>query len=260
MLTATNLTIHIGQRAILTAVDFQARAGAITAIVGPNGCGKTTLMRALTGEVAGVGDLSLNGVSVNGARPARLAAMRAVLPQATPLAFPFLVGEVVRLGLSSGLSAGDPQVASQALAAVGLNGFANRFYQELSGGEQQRVQLARVLAQVWMPAGPDGPRWLLLDEPVASLDIGHQLMVMNIARAYADAGGGVVAVMHDLNLTAMFADTVTLLGEGGVLGSGRPSDVLTDALLSRAYHCALAVNTPPADRNLCPRPTRATAA
>jgi iron complex transport system ATP-binding protein len=246
MLAATKLTIRIGQRVILSAVDFQARAGAITAIVGPNGSGKTTLMRALTGEIAADGDLTLNGIPVMAARPARLAAIRAVLPQATPLAFPFLVGEVVRLGLTAGLSAHDPNVAAQALTAVGLNGFANRFYQELSGGEQQRVQLARVMAQVWMPTGQDGPRWLFLDEPVASLDIGHQLMVMNIARAYADAGGGVVAVMHDLNLTAMFADSVALLGEGRVLGTGKPADILTDALLSRAYHCTLRVNTPPA--------------
>lgn len=246
MLNASNLTVRIGQRAIFSAADFQARAGAFTAIVGPNGSGKTTLLRALTGELRADGDLTLNGVNIVGARPARLAAMRAVLPQATPLAFPFLVGEVIRLGLSAGLSAHDPKVAQQALAAVGLTGFANRFYQELSGGEQQRVQLARAMAQVWLPVGPDGPRWLFLDEPVASLDIGHQLMVMNIARAYADAGGGVVAVMHDLNLTAMFSDSVALLGEGRILGTGKPADILTDALLSRAYHCTLRVNTPPA--------------
>ena len=246
MLTATNLTICIGSRSVLTDISFAARAGAITAIVGPNGSGKTTLLRALTGEIAAEGQLSLNGIAVAGTHPARLAAIRAVLPQATPLAFPFLVGEVVRLGLTAGLSAHDPNVAAQALAAVGLQGFASRFYQELSGGEQQRVHLARVMAQVWQPVGPQGPRWLFLDEPVASLDIGHQLMVMNIARSYADAGGGVVAVMHDLNLTAMFADSVALLGEGRILGTGKPAEVLTDALLSRAYRCTLRVNTPPA--------------
>ena len=246
MLNATNLTVQIGQREILSGVDFRARPGAVTAIVGPNGSGKTTLLRALSGEIAVTGDLTLNELSVSATRPARLAAIRAVLPQATPLAFPFLVGEIVRLGSRSGLSAGDPTLTSRALAAVGLSGFAHRFYQELSGGEQQRVQLARVMAQVWLPVGPDGPRWLFLDEPVASLDIGHQLLVMNIARAYADAGGGVVAVMHDLNLTAMFSDTVALVSEGRILGSGAPPDILTDTLLSKAYHCALRVNTPPA--------------
>ncbi len=134
-LHARNLTIPLADRCILSAVDLQARAGAIIAIVGPNGSGKTTLLRALSGEIAAVADLALNGIPVAGARLAGLAAIRAILPQATPLAFPFLVGEVVRLGLTEGLSAHDPVVAAQALAAVGLNGFSNRFYQELSGGE-----------------------------------------------------------------------------------------------------------------------------
>jgi iron complex transport system ATP-binding protein len=245
MLTAANLTVKIGPHSILQDITFQARAGAVTAIVGPNGSGKTTLLRALTGEVATEGRITLNGIGIADARPARLAAIRAVLPQATPLAFPFLVAEVVRLGLTSGLAAAHHSVTDQALAAVGLHGFAARLYQELSGGEQQRVQLARVLAQVWDATGPDGPRWLFLDEPVASLDIAHQLQVMTLARRYADAGGGVVAVMHDLNLTAMFADHVALLGEGRVLAAGRPSDILTDALLSRAYDCRLRVNTAP---------------
>ena len=246
MLTATHLTVRIGRRCILADVGFQARAGAVTAIVGPNGSGKTSLLRALTGEVASQGRIILNGIDIATARPAHLAGIRAVLPQSTPLAFPFLVAEVVRLGLMSGLAARDHSVAGQALAAVGLQGFAMRLYQELSGGEQQRVQFARVLAQVWEPTGPEGPRWLFLDEPVASLDIGHQLQVMTLARRYADAGGGVVAVMHDLNLTAMFADHVALLAEGRVLAAGHPSDILTDSHLSRAYGCALRVNTPPA--------------
>jgi iron complex transport system ATP-binding protein len=245
MLSARNLTLRAGPLTVLSAVDFEARPGAVTAIVGPNGSGKTTLLRALTGETGAGGDIRLNGLPVGAARPARLAGIRAVLPQSTPLAFPFLVGEVVRLGHRSGLSATDPAVPDLALAAVDLAGFAHRYYQELSGGEQQRVQLARVLAQVWKPVGPDGPHWLFLDEPVASLDIGHQLTVMRVARAYADAGGGVVAVMHDLNLTAMFADAVALLGEGRVLGSGHPAEVLTDPLLSRAYRCRLRVNTAP---------------
>jgi iron complex transport system ATP-binding protein len=245
MLTATDLIVKIGTRQILSDVGFHARPGAVTAIVGPNGSGKTTLLRALTGEMAAEGSIHLNGIALADARPARLAAIRAVLPQATPLAFPFLVAEVVRLGLTSGLSAAEPDIVEQALAAVGLQGFAARLYQELSGGEQQRVQLARVLSQVWDATGPDGPRWLFLDEPVASLDIAHQLQVMTLARRYADAGGGVVAVMHDLNLTAMFADHVALLGEGRLLAAGRPEDILTDALLSRAYGCTLRVNKTP---------------
>ena len=145
-------------------------------------------------------------------KPWQAASMRAVLPQATALSFPFTVREIVRLGLIGGRSGAlpgeDERLPDRALARVDLDGFAGRFYQELSGGEQQRVQLARVLCQVWAPVLDGRPRYLFLDEPVSSLDIKHQLMIMNIARDFAKRGGGVVAILHDLNLTAMYADRV----------------------------------------------------
>ncbi len=245
MLNATDITVSYGHRTILHGVSFQAAPGALTAIVGPNGSGKTTLMRALTGEVAFEGRVWLNRQDITPMKPWALAAMRAVLPQATPLAFPFTVVEVVRLGLSRSTSAAKTDLISKALARVDLSGFEGRFYQELSGGEQQRVQLARVLAQVWNPIEDGQPRWLFLDEPVSALDIGHQLQVMQIAHDYAAAGGGVVAVMHDLNLTAMFADRVALVSEGHILQQGAPQEVFNDTLLSRAYHCDVRVNTAP---------------
>ena len=246
MLTANHITVTLGKRDILHGVDFHAEPGALTAIVGPNGSGKTTLMRALTGEAEYTGLVTLNGQDIARAKPWELAAIRGVLPQSTPLAFPFTVAEVVRLGLSRGISAGRGALVRQALGRVDLGGFEGRFYQELSGGEQQRVHLARVLAQVWQPVEDGAPRWLFLDEPLTVLDIGHQLQVMQIARDYADAGGGVVAVMHDLNLTAMFADSVALIGEGQVLAQGAPELVLRDDLLSMAYRCDVRVNTAPA--------------
>lgn len=246
MLDARQITVDYGQTRILHAVDFTAWPGRVVAIVGPNGSGKTTLMRALTGEADYGGRVTLNGHDIVAAKPWDLAAIRGVLPQATPLAFPFTVVEVVRLGLSRGVAAADTGLIGQALARVGLSGFEGRFYQELSGGEQQRVQLARVLAQVWQPVENGTPRWLFLDEPVSALDIGHQLQVMQIARDYADAGGGVVAVMHDLNLTAIFADQVALISRGHILGQAAPADILRDDLLSRAYDCAVRVNTAPA--------------
>lgn len=242
-LEANGITVRLGRSRVLRDVAFSAAPGAVTAIVGPNGSGKTTLLRALTGEVPHEGTVRLNGRDTAEAAPWQLARQRAVLPQATTLAFPFNVIEVVSLGLQE---AGAWQVARQALVRVGLSGYEVRYYQELSGGEQQRVQLARALAQVWQPVGEAGPRWLCLDEPVASLDIGHQLQVMRIARSFAEAGGGIVAVMHDLNLTAMFADRVVLLEGGRVLGEGAPEAVLTDALLSRAYNWPVRVGVAPA--------------
>ncbi|MBO9398523.1 heme ABC transporter ATP-binding protein [Shimia sp. R9_2] len=258
MLSATNITVTFGRRDVLHDVSFNAAPGALTAIVGPNGSGKTTLLKAMTAEVPHDGKVLLNGTDIDTAKPWQLAAMRGVLPQATPLAFPFTVAEVVRLGLMNGTSGGSPHLVPAALERVGLSGYAARFYQELSGGEQQRVQLARVLAQVWEPMHNNTPRWLFLDEPVSALDIGHQLLVMQIARDFADAGGGVVAVMHDLNLTAMFADDVALISDGRILAQGTPEAVFTNTLLSQAYHCAVQVNTtPPSGTFLLPHVAQA---
>lgn len=245
MLKSENITVGFARREVLHNVAFQARPGALTAIVGPNGSGKTTLLKAVTGEIAHSGSVTLNGLNIATARPWELAAIRGVLPQATPLAFPFTVSEVVRLGLSAGLAAEHTHVVAAALSRVDLGDYGGRFYQELSGGEQQRVQLARVLAQIWEPVTAGKANWLFLDEPVSALDIAHQLQVMQIARDFADAGGGVVAVMHDLNLTAMFADEVALISGGRILKQAAPDQVLTNDLLSRAYHCALRVNTAP---------------
>ncbi|MFV0367232.1 MAG: heme ABC transporter ATP-binding protein [Hyphomicrobiaceae bacterium] len=231
-------------------VDFVASAGEVTMIVGPNGSGKTTQMRALTGDLPFQGQISLTGSALQSLSPAVLAGRRAVLAQDNALAFPFTVSEVVGMGA---LSSATPPIdrhdratrITEALAKVDLAGFAGRYTQQLSGGERQRVHLARILCQIWEPVGKDGPRWLLLDEPVSSLDISHQLTIMEIARDYARRGGGVIAVMHDLNLTTMYSDRVIVLASGAVTASGPPAIVLNDELLSRVYGCSLRVGVAP---------------
>lgn len=248
MLSATDISVSFGKRPVLNRVCFTANAGELHAIVGPNGSGKTSLLRAMTGDLTATGQTLINGTDITDLNPAELAQRRAVLPQSGNVAFPFTVLELVRLGLHAGMPsrAGfDPNLPQKALTRVGLAGFEGRFVQDLSGGERQRVQLARVLVQIWEPVLNGAPRWLFLDEPVSALDIGHQLIVMQLARDYAEAGGGVVAVMHDLNLTAMFADRITLLNAGHVRATGRPDEVLTDGDLSACYGCALRTNTPP---------------
>lgn len=239
---AENIRLSFGRTAILHGVNFTAQPGQITAIVGPNGSGKSTLLRVLSGEERASGTATINGMAATNAR--QLAQMRGVLPQAASMAFPFTVAEVLRIGHAAGPYASDTTIPPKALAAVGLTDSAHRHYHELSGGQQQRAQLARVLCQVWHPVNRSTPSWLLLDEPVASLDIGHQLIIMDLARRYAKAGGGVIAVMHDLNLTALYADRVTLIDAGRVAATGTPAEVLTDDNLSRAYNCRLSVNTP----------------
>ncbi len=250
MIEAEKVSVSLSAKRILHDIDFVAQPGEVTAIVGPNGSGKTTFLKALSGDLKSTGTIRLNGRDLRELKPWQAAALRAVLPQATSLSFPFTVREIVRLGIVGGRSgalAGEAErLPERALARVDLEGFAGRFYQELSGGEQQRVQLARVLCQVWAPVLDGEPRWLFLDEPVSSLDIKHQLVIMKIAQDFAARGGGVVAILHDLNLTSMFADKVTVMSRGRVAAAGAPAEVFTDDLFQRVFECRLKVGALPA--------------
>ncbi|MGE0501841.1 MAG: heme ABC transporter ATP-binding protein [Rhizobiaceae bacterium] len=249
MIEGLDVSVSIGGKKIVSGIDFEVRPGEVAAIVGPNGSGKTTFLRALAGDLPYVGELTINGRTVAKMAPADAAVMRAVLPQAMALSFPFTVREVVKLGLMNGRSGAlpgeDGRLPERALARVDLEGFGGRFYQELSGGEQQRVQLARVLCQVWAPVLGGRPRWLLLDEPVSSLDIRHQLTIMDVARDFARRGGGVVAVLHDLNLTSMYADRVYVMHKGRLAATGAPVETLSDALLGSVFECNLKVGAVP---------------
>lgn len=250
MIETRALCVSLSGKPIVQDIAFAARPGEVTAIVGPNGSGKTTLLRALSGDLPFTGEALLDGRSFADIKPWEMAARRAVLPQASSLSFPFTVREIVRIGLTGGYSgvsrAEESRLPDIALQKVDLGGFGGRLYQELSGGEQQRVQLARVLCQVWKPVVDGQPRYLFLDEPVSSLDIRHQIVVMEIAREFASAGGGVIAILHDLNLTAMFADRIAVMCKGRLDTIGTPRETLTDERLERVYECPLRVGTPPA--------------
>ncbi|QRM56472.1 heme ABC transporter ATP-binding protein [Sinorhizobium sp. BG8] len=245
MISVSGLSVELSRKSIVRNVSLEARAGEMTAIVGPNGSGKTTTMKAIAGELASTGTLTINGHEIRSLKPSELARKRAVLPQATNLAFPFTVREIVRMGLSIGSNIHPERIdsiAAAALAVVDLSGFAPRLYQELSGGEQQRVQLARVLSQIWEPVVEGEACFLLLDEPVSSLDIRHQLTIMTLARDYCRRGGGVIAVMHDLNLTAMFADRMVMMKDGTVFAAGAPAEIMTDETMEAVFGCRMRVN------------------
>lgn len=248
MIRARNVSIAHGGRPVLSNIDFDVRPGQLTVLAGPNGAGKSSLLQLLTGEARPAsGSVTLDGRPLADIAPAALARRRAVLPQASQLAFPFTVGEILRLGLEAGGHRMRPQAIHAALARVDLAGFAERSYAQLSGGEQQRVHLARVLAQTGAPVDDGVPRFLFLDEPVSSLDIRHQLSVLAIAREVSRGGGGVLAVLHDLNLAAGFADRLVILSDGRIAGDGSPAEILNDALIERVFGVRLRIGAlPPA--------------
>jgi len=232
--------VHLqrGNRRVLRAVSLRAQPGRLLALVGPNGAGKSSLLGMLAGLLAPTqGRVTLDGHSLAQWSPAALARRRAMLSQQVQLGFGFRVDEVVNLGRSPhGVrrdDADDRRIVDAALRAAHAWHLRERGYLELSGGEQQRVQLARVLAQVWESG--DGPSWLLLDEPEAGLDIAHQHFVLRRARLLACQGYGVVVVLHDLNLAVRYADEVALLEHGRLLRHGPPAEALEPRVLSEVY-------------------------
>lgn len=249
MLEARQVSISLSGRTIVRDARINVAPGRLTIVIGPNGSGKTTLLRALSGELEASGEVRLNGQPINTMKPWQAAELRAVLPQSTTLSFPFTVREIVALGLSeSGHATAQHDLPEAALARVDLAGFGGRLYQDLSGGEQQRVQLARVLCQVPEPVRDGTPHYLLLDEPVSSLDIKHQLAIMQVARGFADAGGGVFAVLHDLNLASMFADEIVAMRDGRIVAQGAPAEVLDDSMVASVFGVPLQVGVAPPDR------------
>lgn len=241
-------------RPLLDGVSLTLARGRVAVIVGPNGAGKSTLLKVLAGEVKpDAGLVRLDGDPLPGLPPRQLARRRAVLPQHTEVAFSFRVEEVVALGMAP-----SPQREARVarlLEKVDLPGFAGRLYDQLSGGERQRVQLARVLAQLDRMPG-ERPGFLMLDEPTASLDLRHQLLVLEVARAHAATGGGVLAILHDLNLAAMCADELVVMQAGRILAAGPPAEVMTSALLLEAFGVRAEVNAVPAGPFVLPQTVR----
>ncbi|WP_068273491.1 heme ABC transporter ATP-binding protein [Aldersonia kunmingensis] len=231
-LRARDLTVHRRGTEVLSNVDFHATAGEVVALVGPNGAGKSTLLAALAGELpAASGSVEIDGQPLGHWTPVQMAQRRAVLPQSHAVGFPFTAREIVAMGRApwarTGRADDDERRIEAAMADCDVTAFRERSFPTLSGGERARVALARVLAQ--------DTATLLLDEPTAALDLGHQETVMQIARARAADGAAVVVVLHDLGLAAAYADRVAVLEGGRVAADGPPRDVCTTELLSRVY-------------------------
>jgi iron complex transport system ATP-binding protein len=233
VICAAGISVRLGGRAVLRDVSLRARVGEVLAIVGPNGAGKSTLLSVLAGELRPpTGAVTLDGRPLAAWSRLELARRRALLEQHSPLAAALRVEDVVLLGRAPhGTPSRDRELARQALDDVGLAALASRDYVRLSGGERQRVQLARVLAQLW----DVDDALLLLDEPVSALDVGAQHHILTRARDRATRGAAVIVTLHDLNLTAQYADRVVLLDAGRVVAEGPPDRVLEPTTISDVY-------------------------
>jgi iron complex transport system ATP-binding protein len=246
MISASDITVIRSGRKLLDSVGIKLQPGRFTVVIGPNGAGKSTLMKVLSGEMEpDSGEVSYFGAAAHLHAPQELAQRRAVLPQAVQLAFPFTALEIVRMGAVAQGSLQPTEQARKALTRVGLRGFEARPYPSLSGGEQQRVQFARALAQVPEPVVAGRPRALFLDEPTASLDIGHQISVLEIARDFATEGGIVLAILHDLDLAAEFADHLVVLDQGRVVDEGACLQTVSDGTINSVYGISGAVGRLP---------------
>lgn len=246
MFRTRELVVHYpgAERPALNGVDMAVPAGTFYAVLGPNGSGKSTLMRALMGVVR-----PASGLATVDGRPASrwnrraLARRIAAVAQSESVAFPVTVQELVAMGRYPHLGAlqreraEDRRAVEEALATCDALHLRDRDAGTLSGGELQRVRIARALAQE--------PAALALDEPTSSLDIRHQMSILSLLRASADRGLTVLLITHDLDLAGRFADRLLLLHQGGVAAEGRPDEVLRKEILDRVYDWPVEVERDP---------------
>ena len=232
-----------GSTRILDDVSVHFRPGRFNVVLGPNGAGKSTLLRVATGLVhPGAGSVTYDGEPLAAFDAQRLARMRAVLSQHVELAFPLPVRDVAMMGRYPHFrrvpTPHDREIVDAALALVGMSDRAEQPYSTLSGGEQQKVQLARVLAQIWTEdtgAGAAPSRFLFLDEPTSSLDVHYQLHLLDVARGLLEGRCTVVAILHDLNVALRYADEVVLLDAGRVAWNGGRSEEIPLQVLERVF-------------------------
>lgn len=239
VLTVKNLTVPVPRKQdpehlLVNNASFSLKSGEVLAIIGPNGAGKSSLIKAIEGSLKYSGAIEMPGISSQlNLRSKQLA----VLPQHSPLSFPFSVAEVVELGRIPHCTGKqrDSEIVDSALELMDMSYLAHRRYTELSGGEKQRVQLARVFSQIWEPDYQDQQRLLILDEPTSALDLGHQHHLMNAIKSFSKRGVAVIMVLHDINLAARYADSLLALLCSEQIALGSPLQVVTKDTMQRLF-------------------------
>lgn len=251
-LVAQDVSFVARGRYLLRDISLEVTPGEVLAVLGPNGAGKSTLLRVLAGEYrATKGAIRQSGQDITATTALALAQSRAVMPQAASMTFPFAVRDVVALGRAPFRKIStrqlDQKLVRHAIRLADIDHLADRAYPALSGGEKQRVHLARALVQVWGMDGPernmvpktgdeDRDRFLLLDEPTSGLDVSHQHALLGVARREAHQNRvGVLMILHDFNQVTAYADRVVVLQNGEMVAKGAVDDVMRPDLLSAVF-------------------------
>lgn len=240
---ARNLSIGHGRKILCGGIDLAVEPGRVLCVLGPNGAGKTTLFRTLLGLMPALGgDVLVDDAPLSSFSRAELARRLAHVPQAHAAIFSFTVFDIVVMGRTAHMpafaspGAADLEAARRALATLGIADLENALYTAISGGQRQLVLIARALAQ--------DTRYVVMDEPTASLDFGNQVLVLKVIRALAEEEGkGVVLSTHDPDHVLAIGDAVAVIGRNGLEAVGPPDDVVTAELLSSLYGVSVGVET-----------------
>lgn len=242
MIEAKNISVEIGGKKLVNNVSMTLEPGKFSVILGKNGAGKSTFLKTLTGDLKTTeGEVRVDGTPLSQTNPEVLARKRAIMMQNLHLPFAFSALEVVLMGRTPhtrGFEAfKDREIAIECMKKASVDHLADRSFPTLSGGEKQRVQLARMLAQLWDRVESGRPSCLLLDEPLASLDLSHQHLIMHLVREMSAKNVAVLMILHDLNLASQYADEVNIMKDGRTQALGTPNDVFKPEIIKMAFDC-----------------------
>ena len=249
-LNLKSINLKLDDRQILKNVSLEINEGEIVSVIGPNGAGKSTLLNVLTGDISpDSGDTIYDNKQLNKISIQERAFTRSVMSQMQTLVFNFNVKDVIEMGWLQRGNSDFSSNFSMAFEAVttecNVNNLVHRKFNSLSGGEQRRVHFARTLLQLWRPSQSNDPRYLLLDEPTANLDLSSEMLLMNILKARASSNVGILVILHDLNLASHFADKIAIMKDGEIKAFGKPEEVMTDDFLTSIYEVPIKVKYDP---------------
>ena len=249
-LSLKSVSLKLNNRQILKDVSLEINEGEIVSVIGPNGAGKSTLLNVLTGDISpDSGNTIYDNKQLNKISIQERAFTRSVMSQMQTLVFNFNVKDVVEMGWLQRGNSDFSSNFSMAFEAVtkecNVHNLVHRNFNTLSGGEQRRVHFARTLLQLWRPSQSIDPRYLLLDEPTANLDLSSEMLLMNILKARASSNVGILVILHDLNLASHFADKIAIMKDGEIKAFGKPEEVMTDDFLTSIYEVPIKVKYEP---------------